>query len=490
MRYVTGKGVGGSVLLNNMKAVRPTSLDTEEWGPGWSWDALEPFLRRSIGCAGDPSEGSEGDVANTAAPLAYVRHGERSVIDGGLNIRFYEACEAAGFSPSMSFNQGSAEGFSFYESLVTPSKSERVHLEQGLALSEGHTEEDLTGLVFYPRLRVHKLLFEKNRVTGVECSTVNGSIKQVFQGKHVIVALGTIESPALLMRSGIGPNGSVVNNPDVGTNLIASTSVSTQFKMCVDPSTNAMMPKNLHWRHARYMLQQWKEYQEFGSGAFSALFEGGLFLRSHSEVPQADLSIDFLRHCVVPPVSKEAYFWKAIHRRMSSLAVSFIATHHYPRSRGYVRLVGEQDGLTDSGAPALSVSFGIFSDEENYDLHRMDDGLQWISRLTSLNLPSQFYTDEKQQHVSPFYSLQLRMTHPRTSLSSEESVAAFLKDNVELTGNLFGTCSLGTVVEEGDLTVKGVQGVHVADASVVPKPTKTSSWLVSAAIGERVSSFL
>lgn len=518
LQYVSGQGVGGGTLLCDMKAVRPTQSDCQRWGPGWSWEELFPFFHETVRCAGDPPEvlvPREGGESSPR-PLSIVRRAERSVVDAGLNVRFYEACEAAGIPPSASFNHGTADGFSFYESLVTKGLHERalLHPEVSMSIAENtvNVDEKPNGIILFLNMKAQRVLMDpgSHRAKYVECSCVNSKSAQVFKGKHIVVTLGTLESPAFLLRSGIGAKGHVADIPAVGENLIASTSISTGFLMRADPSTNAMMPKSLNWRYARYLYRQWKEYKESGAGIFSTLAEGGVFLPSDPQVTQnPDLSIDFYRQPMVLP--GEASRARSLTRLLSPLGLSFVCTHHYPRSRGHVRLKASS---TDTCSPSVSakeqhekkypmpsrrerkenndleVKFRIYSDEENYDIHRMDNGLEWISRLTSPTLPSVYYFDEHQRPVSPFYHLGLRMHQPNKSLTTEEEVHEYLKQHsVVSCGSLYGTCALGSVVQTVDLSVKGMEGLYVADASVIPTPTVASSWLLSAAIGARISTF-
>lgn len=517
LQYVSGRGVGGSSLVCNMKAVRPTQMDCEKWGPGWSWEELFPFFHETVRCLGDPSEVfvlNEGRESSSA-PLATVRRSERSLVDSALNVRFYEACEAAGLQSSTSFNQGTADGFSFYESHVTKGAHERGMLypevSMHIARNSFNDDDRLNGITLFLNTRAQRVLMEgAQRARRVECSSATTGRLQNFEGKHIIVALGALESPAFLLRSGIGPGGPIVDLPGVGKNLITSTSVSIEFSMKADPTTNAMMTKSLDWRHARHIYQQWKEYKESGSGIFSVLCEGGAFLSSDpGEVPFSDLSIDFYRHPIVLP--GEASMSRFFNGLLHPMGVSFVCTHHYPRSRGWIRLSplrssSSFDNLTDKSRQRnklgkfsnrkvgegddLEVKFGIYSDEEKYDLNRMDHGLQWISRISSPTLPSVYYSGERQQPVSPFYHLGMKMTRPNKSLTSEEQVHNYLKEHTVLSSSsLYGTCSLGSVVNHTDLSVKGTDGLYVADASVIPTPTVASSWLLSAAIGARVSTF-
>lgn len=485
--HVAGCGVGGTPLVNDMKAVRPTIADVDGWGlPGWGWGDLYPFLLNTVYSHSDPShaEDAAGFGMANSIPLAVVRHADRSVVDAGLNVRFYEACEAAGMPSASSFNQGTADGFSFYESLVSRRKHERKVFGQELPMRFlGEKErlqvtEALPGIDVFTRTYAQQLIFEGNRVSGVRCRMPHGEMEEL-KSRKVVLCLGPLGSPALLLRSGIGAKGKMVDNNAVGENLIVSSSISTQFVMKADPTTNAMMPKGFHWRNARHLWRQWEEYVEHGAGIFSALCEAGTFTRSTPEALQPDVSVDFYRHPIFLPF--DGSLWSNARRLLQPLGLSFTATHHYPRSRGQV--------MWNEAKEEMELRFGLLSDEEHYDIQRMDDGLQWISRITAPLLPSSYYSDEKHQPVSPFYYLHMRMTHPAKSLKTEADVSSFIKQHTVPTGQLYGTCALGSVVEPADLTVKGVEGVHVADASIVPKPTVASQWMLSAAIGARVSSF-
>eukprot|EP00796_Vickermania_ingenoplastis_P008218 gene8218-5742_t len=467
LQLFTGSGVGGSTLVSDMRGVRPTQADCAQWGPGWSWEDLELSLLSTVRCSDDAAPSGSPELP---APLVTVRRANRSVVDAPLNIRFYEACEAAGIPEAASFNRGAANGYSFYESLVTKAYEREVVRPDAELVAKTEGER---GIYLFTGRRAEKVLFDETRATGVRCSS-----DTTLHTERVVVALGAMESPALLLRSGIGgAAGDLVANEAVGANLVTPTSIAVQLTMGTDPSTNAMTFKGPGLRNMRYLRRQWEEYKQCHTGIFSAFCEAAAFLRSCPEVLEPDVSVDFYRHPLCIPGETGVAAWR---RRLQPLSFSMQATHYYPKSRGTV---------TWSAERGVSVAFNIFSDEEGHDVQRMDEALQWIGRLASPSLPSAYYTDEKHQPVSPFYHLKTRMTHPGRSLRNEAEVGAFLQQFVSLNGSAFGTCAMGTVTES-NLAVRGVSGLFVADCSIVPQPTVASPWLLSAAIGHRAANFI
>lgn len=452
-----GRGVGGSVLVNDMKAVRPTQLDCQSWGEGWSWEAFSPFLRQSIRCSGDD---------DACAAMAAVHHGDRSSVHSALNIRFYEACEAAGIPAASSFNQSTADGYSFYESLI----------RRGCRQQLLHSSLLPANVKLLTETKADHLVLEGKRAVGVSChATGSRSSSFTLSAGKLVVTMGAIESPLFLLRSGL-------ENPAIGSNLIASPTIATQFSMQTDPGSVGMSLKGTQLLHPITAWRQWKAYRDGDGGdtTFSTLSEAGVFLRSTNEAPQCDVSVDFFRHALPPWCVGEA---SGVRRLMDSQALTLRATYHYPQSRGKVSMDPEHKDRS-------RITFGLLSDGAGEDIQRVDEALQWVSRLMAPRLPSVYYINEHHEPVSPFYLLKIRMSYPPRSLQSETEVAEFVRANAVPSSSLYGTCAMGSVVDPKTLSVLGVDNVLVGDCSVIPQPTVASSFIVSAGVGARVASLL
>lgn len=462
LQYVRGRGLGGSSVCDSMRYLRGTAADFAAWGdPAWTFDRMLPYYTgleaNSRGPGGRLLHGGEG-------PLA-VTDPSRSSIDAAFNVRFFEACEAAGLQGLADFNDGGADGFSNFQSLVRGGT--RVDVFDALIAQERHLTPKLHVMT---NTRAERILFDGGRAVGVEiCSSNAGEEGQLSCGR-VIVCLGAIESPVLLQRSGLREGGEVLDQPAVGRNLIVGAVADLVFR--AHTNLGLAPSRSFSMRNLPYLAGQWREYQGDRTGLFASLAEAGAFVRSQPGAPHADLSLVFNRTAQLGWQG-----WRRTLRPMEGATVT--VTNHYPTSRGLV-----------SYQPATGhtlVRSGMLTERE--DVLRMDEGVQWVGLLLSpeSSLRSVYHhTNEKGEHVSPFWALGTALAHPSGGLGSQRETAAFLAEYAQPSGDLFGTCALGSVVS-ATLAVNGVEGVSVADASIVPEPTIAISSVIGAAIGTRVA---
>ncbi|EKF28432.1 oxidoreductase, putative [Trypanosoma cruzi marinkellei] len=451
LKYVRGCALGGSSCCNDMRYIRGTTTDYAAWGdPMWSFEQLLPFFcaleRNSRG--GSLFHGNSGPLDVTDVP--------RENVALELNILWFESCEALGIPETMDFNAGAADGFSALQSFIA--KGVRVDVFDALLERDRHLFPNLTVM---PETRVQRILFDGKRVSGVE-TRVGRDVEVLFSGR-VVLCLGSLESPALLQRSGVGAGGRVAELPDVGKNLIQPSSATIVFGVTHNANLRS---KSVSWRNAPYLLRQWREYNEERAGAFASLAEGVAFVRSTPKAAWPDLSLTFY---ATPNVRWCGW------RLFDGFAVR--VAHHYPESRGEVAAVDDHN---------IRITSRMFFSRN--DVQCMDEGIRWVGSLFN-DARSAFHIDAQGRPTSPFASLGVHVRHPRNALHTQQGTAAFLAEHAEGTGDLFGTCALGKVVDS-TLRVRGVDGLHVADASVVPTPTCGVSCVIGAAIGSRVASIL
>ncbi|CAM44097.1 putative oxidoreductase [Leishmania braziliensis MHOM/BR/75/M2904] len=456
--YTRGRGLGGSCLCNDMKYMRGTRKDYEGWADAsWTYDTLLPVFKSLEA----NSRGGSRDHGE-AGPLQ-VTDAQRSNIDSSMNVRFFEACEAAGVPATNDLNTGKTDGFSAMQSYI--GGGARVQPFDTLIEGTQHRTPNLDLLVNTFADRIH---CKGGKVRAVEVA--HRGDKMVLEVRHVVVCAGTLRSPLLLQRSGIGAEGTVLDAPAVGQNLITTSAADVVF--CIGNAVN-VYSKSISWRNSKYLYQQWREYKENRTGVFSAFVEGAAYVRSHPQQDSPDLSLLFFR---TPQMGTANWA-----RCWPMDGFTMRVTHHYPSSRGEVRY--------DSDKDTTLIRSGMLSTRE--DVLAMDEGVQWVGLLTTRDgtLRSVYHVDENGRHVSPFWSYNAVLRHPRGGLDTQRDTAAFLAEHVKSGGDLYGTCAMGTVVDS-QLHVKGIDGLLVADSSVVPVPTVASSSTIGSAIGARVASFI
>ncbi|KPA81308.1 putative mitochondrial oxidoreductase [Leptomonas pyrrhocoris] len=471
LAYCVGCGLGGSSLCNDMKYMRGTRHDFEQWkDPAWTFETLLPFYKS---LESNARGGSAVHGANGPLPISDV---QRSNLDASMNVRFFEACEAAGVPATDDFNAGSTDGFSAMQSYIK--HGSRVGVFDALVEESKHRTR---GLDLLTETAVEKICCAAGKVRGVE--VVHKGAAQELAASHVVVCAGALRSPLLLQRSGVGAEGAVVDLPSVGQNLITTTTVDLIFRIG-NPAN--VFSKSISWRNVTYLVQQWREYTEERTGIFTSFLEGVAYVRSQPQRDHPDLSLQFFR---TPQMGTAdgASCWPLDGFTMR-------VTHHYPSSRGEVRYGASQQQQqqrkgTGSAATAVVLRSGLLATKE--DVLAMDEGVQWVGLLTSRDgtLRSVYHVNEREENVGPFWSYNATLHRPRTALATQRDTAAFLAEAVQSGGDLFGTCAINSVVD-AKLRVKGVDGLYVADSSVVPAPTVASSSTVGSAIGTRVASFI
>ncbi|CCW65647.1 unnamed protein product [Phytomonas sp. EM1] len=462
LTYYRGRGLGGSTLCNDMTYRRGTTDDFAAWGDdAWTFETMLPFftsLERNTRLRA-PMHGEDG-------PLV-VSDVARSNLDSELNVRFFEACEAAGLRPSEDLNRGLADGFTGYQSLID--HGARVDWFDAGIEKHRHLTPRLRVLV---DAQVERITFGEphpREVTGVE--VLRGGTREKIESKRMVVCLGTIGSPALLLRSGIGPQGAVLDLPDVGQNLIQGCTADLIFRIRGGRNVRS---KSLSWNNLPYLWGQWKEYNEDRTGIFASFAEAVAYVRSQStQQAAADLSIALFR---TPQLG-----WQDWSRSYPREGFTLRVTHHYPQSRGEVSL--------NPTTGQIQIRSGML--REKHDVLCMDEGIQWVGLLVSKdsNLRSVYHTNNHDNHVSPFTALDVQLDHPSQDMNTQKKVAAFLARFSNGCDDLFGTCALHRVVDS-KMKVLGVEGLWVADASVVPQPTMASSSILGASIGARVATLM
>ena len=248
-----GRGWGGSSSINAMVYIRGNAWDYDHWSQlgntSWSYANVLPYFKRAEHFSGDGDQQYHG----YDGPL-HVKKSDRS--DDVLLNKFVEAGAQAGFPITEDFNGRQQEGFSRYEHTIRGAKrnsAARAYLHPVLNRANLQTQENVT---------VDRVLFEGRKAVGIEY--LLGGVKQVAKAnKEVILAAGSLNSPQILMRSGVGalediqPHGiEVVHElPGVGQNLQDHLGVVSQFA-CTQPVT--LHRSAVWWRTAlagiKYLL--------------------------------------------------------------------------------------------------------------------------------------------------------------------------------------------------------------------------------------------
>ncbi|MDQ3865288.1 MAG: choline dehydrogenase [Actinomycetota bacterium] len=425
--HARGKVLGGSSSINGMIFQRGNPLDYEKWAaePGleaWGYRHCLPYFKRMENClaakADDPYRGHEG-------PLVL----ERGPATGPLFHAFFQAVQQAGHPLTEDVNGYKQEGFAPFD--------RNIHRGRRLSAARAylHPVASRSNLEVRTRAFVSRVVVERGRAVGVE---VDG---EVVRAAEVILCGGAINSPQLLLLSGIGEGPElralgiepVHELPGVGQNLQDHLEVYVQHA-AKEPVSVAPAYR---WRNRPLVGLQWLLFRS-GPGA-SNHFEAGGFIRSNDEVEYPNLMFHFLpiaiRYDGSQPATGHGY---QVHvGPMTSDA------------RGSVRLKSRDPRVH----PALR--FNYLSTEQ--------DRREWVEAIRhARNILAQ----------PAFNSISAGELAPGPSVASDEEILAWVARDAETALHPSCTCRMGTdelaVVDPQTMRVHGLEGLRVVDASVFP----------------------
>ncbi|MFC0201902.1 choline dehydrogenase [Paracoccus rhizosphaerae] len=454
-RLVTprGKVLGGSSSINGMVFVRGNPKDFQHWADsgatGWDYAGVLPYFKRMETWHGDPTGAQTSLWRGTDGPL-HVTRGKRK---NPLFNTFIQAGQQAGWPRNDDYNGERQEGFGPMEATIWKGrrwsaanaylrparKSGRLTLVRGLA---------------------RRILFRGKQAYGVEVETKSGNLN-VEAGREVILSASSINTPKLLMLSGIGPAdhlrqhgiAPLVDRPGVGANLQDHLEVYMQYK--------SLKPVTLYTYYnllgkSRVGLE-WL-LQKTGLGA-SNQFESCGFIRSSDAVDYPDIQYHFLPLAV-------RYDGKA-----AAQGHGFQA-HVGPmrsKSRGTVRLA------SDDPAAAPEIRFNYMSHEDDWAEFRA------CVRHTRRIFDAPAFRDYRGDEIQPGDAVQ-----------SDEQIDAFIREHAESAYHPCGTARMGAAddpqaVVDPELRVIGVEGLRVADSSIFPRITNGNLNAPSIMTGEKAA---
>lgn len=446
---VQARVLGGGSSVNGMIYIRGCPQDYDRWAAsgadGWSYSEVLPFFTRSEdneSLAGE-AHGSGGllGVSDIPSPLPLTKD-------------WLKACQDVGLSYNADFNSGRQLGCGLYQ-LTT--RGGRRSSTVGF-LREGRRRGNLS---VETKVRVLRILVEKGRAVGVEYLR-RGKVVRVRAEREVIVCAGAIGSPHLLLRSGIGPADHLAaagvpvvrDLPGVGENFQDHLLVYLTYQL--KKATSYDRYKKPHW-------QAWAglQYVLFRDGPVTTnLIEAGAFCHSRQNDPLPDLQYFFF------PGSAIEHNQKPV---PGGNGCSVSVGQSRPRSRGTLRL---RSG--DPFAPPL-VDPGYFNDP--YDLQVVTDGVE-IAHDMMRQMPIA-------RHVA--------CEHEPGPLRSRRDYEDFVRRAAVTGTHPVGGCRMGKdsmAVVDPQLRVHGIEGLRVADSSIMPDLPSGNTNAPSIMIGERAAAFI
>jgi len=444
-----GKVIGGSSSINGMVYVRGHACDYDAWAElgahGWDYRHVLPYFLRL-----EAAHGGETGWRGADGPL-HVTRGRRA---SPLYDAFIEAGVEAGYGRTDDYNGQRQEGFGPMEMTVWRGRrwsAANAYLRPALKRPN---------LRLLARSRVRRVLLDGRRATGVEIER-RGRVQRVAARREVIVAAGAINSPQLLMLSGIGDGAALRQAgiaprhalPGVGGNLQDHLEIFFQAA-CRQPVTlyPHLNPLAKAMIGLRWLLRG------DGPGA-SNHFEAAAFIRSAAGVKYPNVQYHFLPLAI-------SYDGR------SALKGHGFQVHVGPMrspSRGRIALTSPEP----TAAPSIRF---------NYMSHDQD----WADFRTCIRLTRDIFA---QAALAPFLGEEIA---PGPDRQSDAALDDFLREHVESAYHPCGSCRMGAAddpssVVDPECRVIGLEGLRVADSSIIPRITNGNLNGPSILIGEKAS---
>jgi len=444
-----GRTLGGSSSTNAMVYIRGNRADYDAWRDagcdGWGFDDLLPYFKRA-----EDNERGASELHGAGGPLTVSEGRSRNT----MMDAFVEAGEQAGLVRNEDFNGTSQDGVGYYQ--LTQREGRRC----SVAVAYLHPVTERPNLTVETNLQVERVVIEDMRAVAVEGQRL-GETLRFDAAREVILAGGAYNSPQLLMLSGIGPAEHlasrliepVLDRPMVGRNLQDHVNVWALWRS-QDPDSlaTAMAPD---WIDANVAA-----FEERGTGPLTSnVAEAGAFARTSADLGEPDIQL----HAIPALLTEDPPFGIAEHG--ISIGVCLLT----PSSVGELY-------LTSPEPTAKPLIYHHYLETED-DMARMEAGLDLILQLAAQPALSRYCAEGEQLPAS----------------SSTEDMRAYIRRHAQTLYHPVGTCAMGAAedaVVDPELRVRGVEGLRVVDASVMPTVPRGNTNAPTIAVAERAADLI
>jgi len=448
-----GKTLGGSSSINGLLYVRGQHADYDHWrqlgNAGWSWESVLPYFKKA-----ENQERGEDEFHGKGGPLSVS------------NIRLnHELCEAfiaagqeAGIKRNDDFNGADQEGVGYYQ------MTERNGLRCSTAVAYLRDAEKRPNMKIETKALVTRVLIENKKAVGIEYSQ-NGTLHQAKCSGEVILSAGAIGSPQILQLSGVGEGAFLKTKgidvqhdlPGVGKNLQDHLQVRMIYKINRPVSINDTV------RNPFKKVMMGLEFLFNRSGILTiGAGQAGGFVKVMPDAAQPDMQFHFMTMSADKPGT-------GLHKFSAFMST---VCQLRPESRGYLEIKSSDP----NEKPALHPNYL----SEDTDCRFFVEALKYGRMVAEQPSLKAYITEEFE---------------PGPSVQSDEELLAHTRKKATTVFHPVGTCKMapdsdaGSVVDER-LRVRGIHGLRVADASIMPTLISGNTNAPCIMIGEKVSDYI
>ncbi|HUD60106.1 MAG TPA: GMC family oxidoreductase N-terminal domain-containing protein [Acetobacteraceae bacterium] len=449
-----GKTLGGSSSINGMVYMRGHHGDYDEWRQrgceGWDWDSVLPYFKK----AENQTRGAD-EFHGVGGPLHVSdQPGRFELADAVM-----EACVQAGIPRNRDFNGAQQEGCGYYQ---TTSSNRRRWSTAKAYLQPARQRRNL---VVQTGAHATRVLIENHRAVGVEYQTAAGR-RTAFARSEVIVSGGAYGSPQLLLLSGLGP---AQHLQDVGVPVVrdmpaVGSNLHDHFNSYVSWRCSKPITLNDLERSPMRKLSAGVRYALFRSGPMASNgIHCGLFTRTDQRLERPDLQIN-------------VFEWSTLERNRNGViphpfpGFTFSPVHLRPDGRGTVRL-----GSSDPLAPP-AVLFDFL--RTDYDMQAVLYGIRLARTIAG------------QPALKPYIVHELA---PGTAITGDAELSDYIRQSGVSNQHPTSSCAMGhgtNSVVDPRLRVHGIDGLRVADASIMPVAVGGNTNAPTIMIGEKAAAMI
>jgi len=446
-----GKVLGGSSSINGLIYIRGQREDFDLWrqlgNPGWSWEDVLPYFLRA-----EDNENGADDYHGAGGPLAVANQRFKHK----LGDAFIAAGVATGLPENRDFNGASQEGIGYYNT------TSRNGVRCSTATAYLKPARSRQNLRVETEAHVERILFDQNRACGVEYRRA-GATQRASANGEIILCGGAINSPQVLELSGIGDAErlSANNIPIVCDRPMVGENLQDHYQVRLVLEARGVGTINDQYNNILRRVGMGADYlfRRRGALAISAGFVG-VFFKTRPELATPDIQVHFV------PFSADK-MGQALHR-FSGFSASICQLR--PESRGSIH-IASPDPLTH---PAIKVNY--LSTEADRQTN-----VEGLKRLRAI------------MQAAPMRPYLAREVEPGPEVASDDELLAYCRRSGTTIYHPVSTCAMGpeeSAVVTPDLKVRGVDGLRVADGSVMPRLISGNTNAAIIMIAERASDMI